>query len=134
MCRENLSLYKTIQSPLGPVEESAFEQLEDITKHGKFIVHIGQGIPKDVHGQVKVQVLTQHSAKYEYSLDDLKYLQSKLTFIKNKMTEKDIKDMADTFLQVCNSACTHGCFSSVKKKLTHTSHKYQTSLLSVAVL
>ena len=133
MCRENLSWYRTIQGTLGSVEESAFGQLEDITKHGKFIVHIGQGIPKDICGLVKVQVLTQHSAKYEYSLDDLKYLQSKLAFIENKMTEKDIRDMADTFWQVCYSACTHGCFSSVKKKLTHTS-QYQTSLLSVAVL
>ena len=90
---------------MGSVEESAFGQLKDITKHGKYIIHVGQGIPKDIRGLVKVQILKQHSAKHEYSLDDLKDLQSKLALIKGKMTEKDIKDMADTFWQVCNSAC-----------------------------
>ncbi len=106
MCRENLSWYKTIQDTLGSVEESAFGQLEDITKHGKYIIHVGQGIPKDIRGLVEVQVLKQHSAKHKYSLDDLKDLQSKLALIKGKMTEKDIKDMADTFWQVWNSART----------------------------
>ena len=113
MCRENLSWYKTIQSTLGSVEESAFGQLEDITKYGKYIIHVGQGIPKDIRGLVKVQILKQHSAKHEYSLDDLKDLQSKLALIKGKMTEKDITDMADTFWQVWKSARTQDMAASV---------------------
>ena len=97
-----MNWYKTIQSTLGSVEESAFGQLEDITKHGKYIIHVGQGIPKDIRGLVKVQVLKQHSAKREYTLDELKDLQSKLALIKGKMTETDIKNMADRFWQVSN--------------------------------
>ena len=94
-----MSWYKTIQSTLGSVEGSAFGQLEDITKHGKYIIHVGQGIPKDIRGLVKVEVVKLH-LKREYTLDELKDLQSKLALIKGKMTEKDIKDMADRFWQV----------------------------------
>ena len=94
--------YKTIQSTMGSVEESAFGQLDDITKHGMYVIHVGDGIPKDIRSLVKVQVLKQHSAKREYTLDELKDLQSKLALIKGKMTEKDIKHMADRFWQVNN--------------------------------
>ena len=85
---------------MGSVEGSAFGQLEDITKHGKYIIHVGQGIPKDIRGLVKVEVVKQYSAKREYALDELKDLQSKLALIKGKMTDKDIKEMADRFWQV----------------------------------
>ena len=105
MCRENLSWYKTIQGTLGSVEGSAFGQLEDITKHGKYIIHVGHGIPKDIRRLVKVQVRKQHSARHEYTLDELKDLQSKLALIKGKITEKDIKDMADRFWQVSTLLC-----------------------------
>ena len=105
MCRENLNWYKTIQGTLGSVEGSAFGQLEDITKHGKYIIHAGEGIPKDIRGLVKVHVLKQHSAKHDYSLDELKDLQSKLALIKGKMTEEEIKDMADKFWQVGEVLC-----------------------------
>ena len=100
MCRENLSWYKTIQSTLGSVEGSAFGQLEDITKHGKYIIQVGQGIPKDIRGLVTVEIVKEHPAKSEYTLDELKDLQSKLALIRGKMTEKDIKHMADRFWQV----------------------------------
>ena len=102
MCRDNLSWYKTIQSTLGSVEESAFGQLEDITKHGMYVIHVGDGLPKDIRGLVKVHILKEHPAKSDYTLDELKDLQSKLALIKGKMTEKDIKEMADRFWQVKN--------------------------------
>ena len=88
---------------MGSVEESAFGQLDDITKHGMCVIRVDDEIPKDIRGLVKVLVLKPHSAKHEYTLDELKDLQSKLALIKGKMTEKDIKNMADRFWQV--SSC-----------------------------
>lgn len=90
---------------MGSVEESAFGQLKDITKHGKYIIRVGHGIPKDIRSLVKVQVEKLHSARHEYTLDDLKDLQSKLALIKGKMTEADTKDMADTFWLVSTQTC-----------------------------
>ncbi len=92
--------YKTIQSTMGSVEETAFGQLKEITQHGVYVIHVGDGIPKDIKGLVKVHILKQRSAKHEYTLDELKDLQSKLALIKGKMTEKDIKVVADRFWQV----------------------------------
>ena len=85
---------------MGSVEESAFGQLEDITKHGVYVIHVGDRIPKDIRGLVKVHILKKHPAKHEYTLEELKDLQSKLALIKGKMTEKEITDMADRFWQV----------------------------------
>ena len=132
MCRDKLDWYKTIQSTMGSVEQSAFGQLEDITKHGMYVIHVGDRIPKDIRGLVKVHILKKHPAKHEYTLEELKDLQSKLALIKGKMTEKDITDMADRFWQVnqlMNVAHIH--FHPV------TSNQYtvyMTTLVSVAVI
>ena len=67
-----------------------------------YVIHVGDGIPKDIRGLVKVHILKEHPAKCDYTLDELKDLQSKLALIKGKMTETDIKDMADRYWQVKN--------------------------------
>ena len=101
MCRENLDWYKTIQCTLGSVEGSVYGQLEDITKHGKYIIHVGDGTAKDIRSLVKVKIKKSPPAKGEYTLDELKDLQSKLALIKGKMRKGDVKDdMAEKFWQV----------------------------------
>ena len=103
---------------MGSIEGSAFRQLEDITKYGKYIIHVGDGIPKDIRSLVKVQILKRHSTQSEYTLDELKDLQSKLALIKGKMLEDDIKDMAEKFWQVSILICMHTCVHQMKKHPT----------------
>ena len=117
MCRDNLDWYKSIQSTMGSIEGSAFGQLEDITKYGQYIIHVGDGIPRDIRNLVKVQISRRHSAQSEYTLDELKDLQSKLALIKGKMLEDDIKDMAEKFWQVSiHIICKWTCVLLMKKQ------------------
>jgi hypothetical protein len=99
-CRCNLGKYKEVQRMLGSVEKTVYGQVKDLTTSGVFtLCSPTKGhIPKDIHDLVHVAVKGKNTAsKQQYSLNELKDLQSKLALIRGNISDEDDKGMAESF-------------------------------------
>ena len=83
---------------LGSVEETVYGQMEDLTKHGVFTFKSPEKyIPKDIQDVAHVEIVKDSASKQQYSLDELKDLQSKLALIKGNITDESVNAMTELF-------------------------------------
>ena len=95
---------------LGSVEKTVYGQVKDLTISGVFTLcsPLERQIPKDIHDLVHVAVQGKNTAsKQQYSLNELKDLQSKLALVRGNISDEDIKDMAEFFWKVYNIMYTN---------------------------
>ena len=90
-----------IQKMLSSVEETVYGQVKDLTKYGVFTFKSPEKyIPKDIQDVVHVVIFKGSASKQQYSLDELKDLQSKLALIRGNITDDSITTMTELFWEV----------------------------------
>ena len=93
---------------LGSVEETVYGQVEDLTKYGVFTFKSPEKyIPKDIQDVVHVQIVKDSASKQQYSLDELKDLQSKLALIRGNITDESVNAMTELFWMVSEYVDAH---------------------------
>ena len=83
---------------MGSMEKAVFGQVKDLAQSGIFTLKSCEDhVPKNIHELVEVKIVNPDTTKKQYSLDELKDLQSKLALIRGTITEDDISSMAELF-------------------------------------
>ena len=89
-----------MKSTQGSIEVAAIARVNDVNEWGEYIICSSEQLSlSDIGDAIKLKILRSQAVKTEYSLDDLRDLESKLVLITGKQTAG--KSEADKFLNVC---------------------------------
>ena len=98
-CEKEIDWYQSVKETQGSVEKTSFGQMRNINQYGRYeIGSLKKGIlfsrSKAIH--LKLKHSREKIAKLQYTLDELRDLESKLVLI----TGRESKDDVDLFLDV----------------------------------
>ena len=96
-CNSELEWYKSVKATQGRVEVTSFELMRNILQYGRFTIESRQGC-NDIHDAVRVDLDDKKLAKKNFTLDELRDLESKLVLITGSKTEQ--RKQVDLFLDV----------------------------------
>ena len=98
-CKNHLDWFVELKETQGSFEVSAISKVLDINKCGEYIISSTEEIPLLFIGDaIKLKIHRFNAVKQEYSLDDLRDLESKLVLITGKHTAEKAK--TENFLNV----------------------------------
>ena len=84
----------------GSFEVTAMSKVIDIIQFGEYVISSTEGMPLlSIGNAIKLKIHRLNAVKKEYSLDDLRDLESKLVLITGKHTTEKAK--TERFLNVC---------------------------------
>eukprot|EP00731_Ephydatia_muelleri_P024237 Em0016g508a len=101
-CNSELEWYKSVKATQGRVEVTSFELMRNILQYGRFTIESHQGC-NDIHDVVHVDLDDKKLAKKNFTLDELRDLESKLVLITGSKTEQ--RTQVDLFLDTLHSIC-----------------------------
>lgn len=114
-CNKNLEWYKSVKDTQGSIEETSFDQMNNIQSYGHYtIVGRGDATMYSIHDAIQL-ILKAHTGikllKKKYGLDELRDLESKLVLITG--SEAKNRDGVDLFINVC-ILCNVLCLCQIK--------------------
>uniref|UniRef100_A0A1X7TWB5 RZ-type domain-containing protein n=1 Tax=Amphimedon queenslandica TaxID=400682 RepID=A0A1X7TWB5_AMPQE len=105
-CSKQIEWYKSVKETQGSVEKSSFGQMYNIKRYGYYTVGSSSEATYSKASEViKMDLKQEHKslARYKYTMDELRDLESKLVLITGRKSEE--KNDVDHFLKVFNSVC-----------------------------
>ena len=99
-CNNHLDWFVELKETQGSFEVSAISKVKDIIQFGEYKISSTEEMPLLYIGDaIKLKIHRFNAVKPEYSLDDLRDLESKLVLITGKHTAEKAK--TEKFLNVC---------------------------------
>ena len=106
-CNKHLDWFKELKATQGSFEVTAISKVNDINQWGEYRISSCEEISLLYIGDaIKLKIYRPNAVKQEYSLDDLRDLESKLVLITGKHAAGKVE--TDKFLNVCVQL-VHAC-------------------------